>query len=101
MMQTDVLASNTITASGNLKEASGTNNIQRCRIRAVYIVAGASAGSVTFKDGGSGGTLKLSLNTVGSATTPQYFLLPAEGVLFGTDVYATISNAASVMIFYS
>jgi hypothetical protein len=101
MMQTDVLASNTITSTGNLKEATGTNNLGRCRIRGVYIVAGASAGSVTLKDGGVSGTLKLTLNSVGSATAAQYFLLPGEGILFGTDVYATITNAASVMVFYA
>jgi hypothetical protein len=101
MMQTDVLASNTITSSGNLKEATGTNNLARTRVRAIYIVFGASAGSVVLKDGGSGGSTKITLNTIASATTTQYYILPGEGVLFGTDVYATITNAASVMIFYS
>lgn len=100
MMQGDILASNTISATGNLKEATGTNNLSRCRVKGVYLIGGASAGSVTLKDGGSGGSLKLTLNSVAGVSTFQYFLLPGEGMLFNTDVYATITNAASVMVFY-
>ena len=100
MMQTDILASQPVTSSGAL-QTQGGSNLGRVRVRAIYIVAGATAGSVVLKDGGASGTTIVTINTVGSATTPQYFRLPGQGLLFTTSVYATVTNAASVMVFYA
>lgn len=72
----------------------------RSRVKAVYYVAGASAGSVVVKDGGSGGTTVLDIATPASATSVQYILMPGEGVLCLTNIYVTITNATSVMIVY-
>jgi hypothetical protein len=50
---------------------------------------------VTFKNGGSGGTSTLVLDTpamAANATVATYVLLPGEGQLFSIDCYATISN---------
>jgi len=41
------------------------------------------------------------LNTVASATQPTYLWFPAEGLLFNTNVYATLSNVGSVTVLYS
>ena len=100
MQQTDILASQPITSSGALQNQAG-NNIGRGRIRAIYIVPGASAGSVVFKDGGASGTTIATINTVGSATVQQYIRLPANGLLFQTSLYATLTNVTSVMVFYA
>ena len=98
-MQTDVLASQVLTADGQFtNQASAT--IGRARIKAVYIVPAATAGSVVFKDGGSGGTTVMTLNTVASATQPTYLIFPGEGVLFSTNVHGTVANVGSVTIFY-
>jgi hypothetical protein len=99
MQQTDILASQPITSSGALQDQA-SNNLGRTRVRAIYIVAGATAGSVVLKDGGASGSTIATVNTVGSATTPQYIRLPSQGLLFRTSVYAAITNAASVMVFY-
>lgn len=99
-MQTDVLASAARTTDGQLLDQA-TNEIGRCRVRAIYIVPGSSAGSVVFKDGGTSGTVKATVNTVASATQPTYLILPAEGLLFSTNVYVDVTNVGSVMVFYA
>jgi hypothetical protein len=99
-MQTDILASTTLTASGEMKAASGTN-LGRTRVRAIYVIPAGTAGSIALRDGGSGGVVKLTVNTVASATTPLYMLLPGEGMLFGDAVYADLTSVTSMMVFYA
>lgn len=65
----------------------------------VYCVAGATAGSVILKDGGGSGTAKFTIQTPASAAAASYVDLGA-GILFATDVHATISNAAGVTVVY-
>ena len=98
-MQTDVLASVPLTNTGQFTNQTPTA-LGRTRIKAVYIVPASSAGSVIFKDGGSGGTVVMTLNTVASATQPTYLIFPGEGVLFSTNVHGTVANVGSVTIFY-
>lgn len=99
-MQTDILASVPITASGQFTNQA-TANIGRCRVKAVLLIPGASAGTLTLKDGGSGGTTIATFNTPASATAPMYVLLPGEGLLFRTAVYGTVSNVGFSTIFYA
>lgn len=98
-MQTDVLASQVLTADGQFIDQAG-NNIGRCRIKGVYLIPSGTAGSVIFKNGGASGTTLMTLNTVASATQPTYLLLPGEGMLFTTNVYADVTTIGSVTIFY-
>ena len=90
MMQTDILVAN-VTATG---AASGS----RTRVRGLLINPGASAGSVVLKDGGSGGTTKMTIPTTANGE-PFSVVIPANGVLFETDVYVTLSNATA-LVFY-
>lgn len=99
-MQTDVYASAVRTTDGQLTDYAA-NDLGRVRVRSVYVVPGASAGSVVFKDGGSSGAARLTVNTVASATQPTYLLLPGEGMLFSTNVYVDVTNIGSVMVVYS
>lgn len=94
--QFDVKAK-TLTAT----DASGIG-LPRARIKGVYYVNGASAGSVSFKDGGSGGTEKLRIDTPAttSGTGSMYVLCPGDGVLFEADPYVTLTNVTSVTFFY-
>ena len=98
-MQTDVLASVPLTGTGQFTNQTPTA-LGRTRVKAVYIVPASSAGSVIFKDGGSGGTVVMTLNTVASATQPTYLIFPGEGVLSSTNVHGTVANVGSVTIFY-
>ncbi len=90
-MQTDVKA---ISLS-----ASGSAVGGRARLRGMVIEPGSSTGSVVMKDGGSSGTTIMTLNTVANGETFNV-LIPAEGVLFETSIYATLSNA-KVTVFYA
>jgi len=81
--------------------ASGTGYAATTRVKGIVITNTAVAGSVTFKDGGSGGTSRISIVTpaVGGM---QSFYIPGEGVKFNTDVYVTLSGAeiTGVTFFY-
>lgn len=90
-MQTDVRAVSL--ASSNTAYAG------RARVRGMVIEPGASAGSVVLKDGGSSGTTILTINTTANGETFNV-VIPAEGVLFETDVYAALTNA-KVTVFYA
>ncbi len=90
-MQTDVKAVS-LAASGAVTDS-------RARLRSLVIEPGASAGSVIMKDGGSGGTTIMTLNTTAGGETFN-ILIPAEGVLFATSIYATLSNT-KVTAFYA
>ena len=98
-MQTDVLVSVPITSSGQFTDQTPTA-LARCRVKAVYIVPTATAGSLILRDGGSSSTIKATINTVASASQPTYILFPGEGLVFQTAVYGTVSNLGSAIIFY-
>ena len=98
-MQTDVLASVPITSSGQFTDQTPTN-LARCRVKAVYIIPTATAGSLILRDGGSGGAIKATLNTVASASQPTYILFPGEGLVFQTAVYGAVTNLGSATVFY-
>jgi len=98
-MQTDILASAVRTSDGVMNDQAG-NAIGRCRVKGVYIVPAAGAGSVVLKDGSASGATKVTINTIASSTSTNYVLLPGEGLLFQSGVYADITDVASVMVFY-
>lgn len=73
----------------------------RTRIAGVYFVNTTTAATLTFRDGGSGGTTVMELNTppVAGAT---YLVLQNNGILCSTDLHVTFSSAevTSCTIFY-
>jgi hypothetical protein len=95
-MQTDV-KSKTLSVTG-AAQVGGS----RTRVKALYFVTGDSAGSVSFKDGGSGGTELINIatpaNTTGTGS--MTVLIPDQGVLFQADPYVTLTNVTSVTFFY-
>ena len=91
MMQTDV--------SSASATADGTLVTQATRIKAMTITTTTSAGSVVLKDGGSGGTAKITINTPAVAEIFNV-LIPGEGVRFTTDVYVDVTNVSGVTVFY-
>lgn len=98
-MQTDILASVPLTASGQFTDQAAAN-IGRCRVKAIYIVPSGTAGSVVLKNGGASGTTTVTINTVASATQPTYMIFPGEGILFSSAVYGTLTSVGSVVVFY-
>lgn len=98
-MQTDVLASAVRTTDGQLLDQAG-GTITRTRIKSIYIVPSGTAGTVVFKDGGTSGVTRLTINTVASATQPTYTLLPGQGLLFSDNIFVDVTDIGSVMVFY-
>ena len=82
--------------------ASGSVYAQPARVKGFSICATAStAGTLVLKDGGSGGTTLIEVD-IPSNSNPNsfYVLVPGEGVRCYTDIYATLTNIASVTVFY-
>lgn len=74
----------------------------RARVKGVYMVLGNSTGSVSFKDGGSGGAELILFNTPSNTTGTgsMYIIIPNDGVRFEADPYLTLTNVTSVTFFY-
>lgn len=98
-MQTDVLASKPLTTAGQALDQNSLV-IGRARVKAIYIIPTASAGQVIFQDGGSGGPVKATINTLASSTAPNYMLLPGEGILFQENIYIAPSAVVSTTVIY-
>ena len=101
-MQTDVQASAPLTGTGQVtNNASSPANLGRIRIKSLYVIPGATAGSVVFRDGGSGGSILLTLNTPAGANNGAYsVIIPDEGILATISLHGTVTNTASVVVFY-
>jgi hypothetical protein len=92
-MQTDV-KSTRLTASGDVF-------IDRCRLKSMYLFGGATAGTVQFKDGGASGTILCEVDVPAITVGPVYILVPNEGVLFRSSIYAAFTGGvAAVTAFY-
>lgn len=79
---------------------SGTVFGGRSRVKGIYVVPGANAGTVTLKDGGASGvtTCVLDTSAAGDAT---YLHLPEDGILCSTDSYVVLADVAAVTVFYA
>jgi hypothetical protein len=86
-MQTDVKPT-TLTSSGVVFEG-------RARVKGLVVTPGGSAGSVTVADGSSN---VFTIYTVAQGETFNV-IIPGEGVLCASNVYATLSNA-NCTVFY-
>jgi len=73
--------------------STGTMYTGRTRVRGFQIVG---TGTVVLRDGGAGGTTKMTIPSAGTANG----LIPANGVLFNTDVHATVTGVTGFTIFY-
>jgi hypothetical protein len=90
-METDVSAK-TLTADGTIYGA-------RTRVKSISYLATTTAGSVKLKDGGASGTVLIDIATPAVADAYEV-VIPAQGVLFETDVYLDLTDVASVTVFY-
>lgn len=99
-MQTDVKSTKPLTSTGVFKTQADDDCAFRIRVKSVYITSGASAGSVALSDGQSGSVL-LTVNTPTAANSGSFYLLvPDQGILAENGLYGTVTNAASVTVFY-
>lgn len=83
-----------VTVTGN-----GVAVNKRVRVKGLNYVTNGTAGSLILKDGGSGGTTVLTINT--PAVTDIYdLMIPDNGILCATNVHVTVSNVTSVTVLY-
>lgn len=101
MMQTDVLLTQPLGTSNTFKIQGGAT-LGPCRIKAIYGTSAAAAGTVVLYDGSdSNGKPIGTISTPTAANQGTYYLLlPGEGIVVRTGVYATITNVDSVMLIY-
>ena len=91
-MQTDVKSAHV--------EATGTVVSGRNRLKGYQCLSGGTAGDIIFRDGGASGTIRLQFNIPNNTNNPFANIIPGEGILFTTDIHATLVTGAKVTIFY-
>jgi hypothetical protein len=95
-----------MTTQGDVKSthrnSSGTVFAQRTRVKGFSVCAVASqTGTLLLRDGGASGPVLIEIDIPSNSNPNSFYVaIPQQGVLFTTDVYATITNIASVTVFY-
>ena len=94
MMQGDV--------SSTHRNSTGTVYAARTRVKGFSICATAStAGTLLLRDGGASGAVLIEIDIPSNSNPNSFYVaIPQEGVLFETNVYATLTNIASATFFY-
>ena len=87
-----------VSSASNTASATYVNG--PARLKAVYFTGTANAGAITFRDGGAGGAVKLTLDSIANASAPTYMLIPGEGIRFNSTLYANLVNVASLTVIY-
>jgi len=87
-MQYDVKSTH-LTASGAVTSA-------RARLKSVSYRGDGTNGYIKFRDGSVTGTVLMELDVGTSDTFTIYLLIPGEGVLFPTSIYAELSHVSAI-----
>ena len=79
--------------------ATGTAVSGPARLKGVWYRGTGAAQSVVLRDGGGAGTVKLTLDGLATADV-RYLELPEGGMVFATDLHATLTNVDSLTVIY-
>ena len=80
------------------EDATGTIYAGATNLAGYQLASGGVAGEIVFRDGGSGGTVRLRVNiTVNTAVIAT--LIPGNGIRFYNDIHVTLPAGAAVTIF--
>lgn len=79
-------------------DATGTIYSGATNLAGYQLASGGTAGEIVFRDGGSGGTVRLRIN-ITTNTAVIATLLPGNGIRFNTDIHVTLPAGAAVSIF--
>lgn len=101
-----------ITAVGNPtgNVSAGTSNSVaapifggRLRLKGLYAVNTATAGTITFRETSPTGTIRMQFATLGSANSSEYPDVPDDGIVFKDGGYVEYSpvNMSSITVFYA
>jgi hypothetical protein len=88
--------------SSTHRNSTGSVYVGRTRVKGFSICATANtAGTLLLRDGGASGTVLIEIDIPSNSNPNSFYVaIPQEGVLFETDVYATLTNIASATFFY-
>jgi hypothetical protein len=81
------------------RDATGTIYAGATNLAGYQALAGGAAGEIVFRDGGSGGTIRLKINIPANTNNPFSNLIPGNGIQFTSDIHVTLPTNASVTIF--
>jgi len=79
-------------------DATGTIYSGATNLAGYQLLTGGTAGEIVFRDGGSGGTVRLRVN-ISTNAVPVSTLIPGNGIRFTTDIHVTLPTSAIVTIF--
>lgn len=79
--------------------ATNTLVASRAKVVGVYWRAAATAGTIVLKDGGAAGTTRMTINTP-AAVSAGFIPVGGGGLVFNTDVHATLTTADGCMVVY-
>jgi|TARA_E500000318_G_C3561570_1_gene213689 hypothetical protein len=79
--------------------STGTAYASRVRLRQIAVHTGSGAATLVLRDGGASGETKLDMKFTSSQS--HSVNIPDNGILFQTDVHATIANHEKATFFFS
>lgn len=74
------------------KTATGTAVSGRTRLFGLYFTNTGTAATITLRDGGAAGAVRLTLATPAAAGASD-LIIPDNGILFESSIHATLSSA--------
>lgn len=74
------------------KTATATAVNGRTRLFGLYFTNTGTAATITLRDGGAAGTVRLTLATPAAAGSSD-LIIPDNGILFESSIHATLSSA--------
>jgi hypothetical protein len=69
-------------------------------LKSINCLGTATAGMLTFRDGGASGTILLQIDVPGNANNTNNVIIPAPGILFETDCYVSMPTGYNLTICY-
>lgn len=79
--------------------ATGTAVGGAARVKGIWYRGATGAQTLVLRDGGGAGTVMLTLDGLAVADL-RYLELPEGGMVFATDVHATLTNVDSLTLIY-
>ena len=94
--------------AGNVSAGSGTSIAApmfqgRMRLKGMYAVNTATAGTIAFRETNATGGIRMQFNTCAAANSSEYPDVPDDGLLFKSGGYVVYTQAAlsSLTVFYA
>tara|TARA_R110000796_G_scaffold92938_1_gene197309 strand:- start:207 stop:797 length:591 start_codon:yes stop_codon:yes gene_type:complete len=90
-------------SAGTSNDVSALIYGERLRLRGIYAVNTATAGTITFRDTSPTGRIRMQFATVGAANSSEYPDVPDDGIVFPNRGFITYNptHMSSITLFYN